>query len=158
MSESQHDLLERLLDAHHLPCPVCGYDLHRLTQPRCTECGNLLRLKVILANPPLRWVWLTGLVAACLNAGCGLIMLLITLLSLHARRSIPVDPRSDLLPRGLFFTFLYAFELAMILSPLAALVGRRIFQSWTLWIQIPIVVLIAALGLIALIAMAFHLH
>lgn len=40
------DLLEAYLAEHAIDCPVCGYGLHRLTEPRCPECAAELSLTV----------------------------------------------------------------------------------------------------------------
>jgi hypothetical protein len=50
-------------------CPLCNYNLRALQTPRCPECGEGLRLRVMLAEPYLKaWICL----AASSSAGAGL--------------------------------------------------------------------------------------
>lgn len=45
MSQDADRLLDFLRD-HDAPCPVCGYNLHKLTVPTCPECRHALELTV----------------------------------------------------------------------------------------------------------------
>ncbi len=59
----------RLREAH---CPVCHYNLHLLTVPRCPECGRELRLTVGTLEPFMR-AWICLAVATFASAGLGLL-------------------------------------------------------------------------------------
>src|SRR4051794_1125139 len=53
-----------------VPCPLCGYNPHRLLEPRCPECGRELVLSVGLTEPMLL-AWITLTIALLLPAGTG---------------------------------------------------------------------------------------
>jgi hypothetical protein len=60
------------LATRDVPCPLCGYNLHALLEPRCPECGRELVLSVGLAEPMLK-AWITMTTALLLPAGIGLL-------------------------------------------------------------------------------------
>ncbi len=43
---TETELLHALLAARDMPCPVCGYNLRRITSANCPECGAQLDLRV----------------------------------------------------------------------------------------------------------------
>lgn len=53
------DLLRSFLAEVDVPCPVCGYSLRSLPEPRCPECGTELRL-YIHPHVPFSWGFLVG--------------------------------------------------------------------------------------------------
>jgi hypothetical protein len=55
-----------------VPCPLCGYNLRGLQQPRCPECGRELTLSVGLTEPLLK-AWITFAAALLLPAGIGVL-------------------------------------------------------------------------------------
>jgi hypothetical protein len=66
-------LLLQWLGEANVACPTCGYDLHRLTVPRCPECGSGLRL-ALRADSPGRRAWVVMLIGTLIPAGPGLII------------------------------------------------------------------------------------
>jgi hypothetical protein len=62
-------LLHQFLQGRDVPCPSCAYNLRDLPGERCPECGQVIVLRVQLAEPKLA-AMLTGLVG--LSAGAGL--------------------------------------------------------------------------------------
>jgi Flp pilus assembly protein TadB len=46
--------------------------VRNLTQPRCPECGNALRLSLAIVDPYIK-AWLALMIGSCLGAGVGLI-------------------------------------------------------------------------------------
>lgn len=58
-SESSHErndqLLLEYLQANDAPCPICGYNVRRLTRPVCPECRHRLRLTVGVSDVSLKW-------------------------------------------------------------------------------------------------------
>jgi hypothetical protein len=71
-SASETDALVEYLRARDVTCPLCGYNLRGLEQPRCPECGRELVLSVGLTEPFLK-AWITLAVALFLPAGIGLL-------------------------------------------------------------------------------------
>ena len=67
-SSGDSELLRRFLADHSAPCPNCGYELRALTADTCPECGEAIRLGVLLARPRLG-MFIAGLVG--LSAGLG---------------------------------------------------------------------------------------
>jgi len=47
---ARDDLLLRFLERAEAPCPICGYNLHKLTRPKCPECGQTIELRVGAVN------------------------------------------------------------------------------------------------------------
>lgn len=71
-------LLFEFLQANEAKCPVCGYNVHRLTSDICPECGQRLELRVGTAGARF------GALYACLApllmmSGIGVFMLVMTL-------------------------------------------------------------------------------
>lgn len=62
----------RFLDSSEGNCPVCGYNVHRITASRCPECGRELRLRLVAVAPVFHLPWVILMMAACLGAGIGL--------------------------------------------------------------------------------------
>ncbi len=48
-------LLVEFLESNDAPCPVCGYNVRRLTRPVCPECQHHLQLTVGASDVSLRW-------------------------------------------------------------------------------------------------------
>jgi hypothetical protein len=64
------------LERNEAQCPACGYNVHRLTEPRCPECGRKLALRLLAVEGISRaWVALVGLTG--IGAAPGLMILLI---------------------------------------------------------------------------------
>ncbi|MHC4767836.1 MAG: hypothetical protein ACYTEI_03870 [Planctomycetota bacterium] len=61
-----------------MPCPLCGYDLRDLTEPRCPECRHDLVLTVGVTRPPLAWLLVT--LAPSMFSGIAAGLLLIPML------------------------------------------------------------------------------
>lgn len=53
------DLLRTFLAEVDVPCPICGYSLQSLPEPRCPECGTQLKLS-IHPHVPFSWGFLIG--------------------------------------------------------------------------------------------------
>ena len=78
---TEAELLRALLAARDMPCPVCAYNLRRITSANCPECGAQLDLRVASTDLKLG-PWLVALFGLALPAGfvgayaiMGLIML-----------------------------------------------------------------------------------
>ena len=150
--DAADEMLLRLLAAEHMACPVCGYDLHRLTVPRCSECGKALALKVVLEEQPVRGAWIGALAAACVNAGLGMVAwLVLAVMGSGGTRDI-------LLPRGLVFDVAYFVQPGLVFLPLMVLLMRRRFLRWPLWVQVGLTVAIAAWGVLVFYGMGSHLR
>lgn len=69
-------VLERFLEGEHAPCPVCEYDLFRVSGSTCPECGSPIQLGVV--SPHARFgPWLLAVIAFALALGFdGVVMLL----------------------------------------------------------------------------------
>src|ERR1041384_1675280 len=70
--ESEAQFLLRYLQTHDAVCPLCGYNLRRLTVARWPEGGRGVKLAVGMKEPYLRAL-VTMLVAMCISGGCGLL-------------------------------------------------------------------------------------
>ena len=119
-------LLLQVLAEEHWPCPVCGYDLHRTTAPRCSECGRSLELRVTTPMGMER-AWLVTLLVLAGEAGLGVLMLLAMLDRAGSRRHI--------LPAGPVWDVLYYASFVLIPTPLLILGLRRWFTQMPGWIQ-----------------------
>ena len=80
------------------PCPVCGYSLRGLAEPRCPECGSSLELRV--GSPQLRvGPWAVALVSFALGLGFdGVVSLLMTI-------ALILDPTTSWEPIGVVSGF-----------------------------------------------------
>jgi hypothetical protein len=68
-------------------CPLCKYNLRRLTSARCPECGEALQLGVSLVEPYLK-AWIAVVVALLPPAGLGVLFAVIfTIEFLHYGRN-----------------------------------------------------------------------
>jgi hypothetical protein len=63
------ELLQQFLSGRDVTCPSCRYNLRDLAGDRCPECGQVIALRLQLAEPKLA-AMLAGLMA--LSAGVGL--------------------------------------------------------------------------------------
>jgi hypothetical protein len=115
--DADREFLINWLADRDTPCPLCGYNLRRLSRPVCPECGNELRLSVSLADPYIK-AWITLLVALMLPAGLGLLWLVMIILKGS--------------PRGRDASVVVPMICQIAAIPLAcwALIGRRKIQSW----------------------------
>ena len=71
-------LLNAFLQTHQVPCPVCGYGLHKLKSDRCPECGATLKLMLGRASTPMA-AWLVMAVPMFVATGETLYMIFFTL-------------------------------------------------------------------------------
>lgn len=65
--EQRDVMLIEFLREYDARCPLCGYELHRLTRPVCPECKQKLQLTVGLQQ--LRLVWLIIAIAPGIFSG-----------------------------------------------------------------------------------------
>ena len=65
---SEAQLLELLLAARDIPCPVCGYNLRAIASTNCPECGAKLDLRVGSTDLKLG-PWLAAVLAVALPLG-----------------------------------------------------------------------------------------
>ena len=82
---TEAELLRVLLAARDIPCPVCAYNLRRITSANCPECGAQLDLRVASTDLKLG-LWLVALFGLALPAGfvgayavIGLVHLVVTI-------------------------------------------------------------------------------
>ncbi|MCZ6850805.1 MAG: hypothetical protein O7F17_04115 [Planctomycetota bacterium] len=107
---SEAQLLELLLAARDIPCPVCGYNLRAIASTNCPECGAKLDLRVGSTDLKLG-PWLAALLAGALPLGIVSFVLVI---------GLAVDP--------IFFAVFFVGALAYIM--LLALVVRNRRAFW----------------------------
>ena len=65
---TEAELLQALLAARDIPCPMCAYNLRRITSANCPECGAQLDLRVASTDLKLG-PWLVALFGLALPAG-----------------------------------------------------------------------------------------
>lgn len=76
-------LLLRFVEKRDEPCPVCGYSLRALTEPRCPECGAPLKLQV--GSPQIRvGAWALGIVSFALALGFDSVVSVLLVIALAA--------------------------------------------------------------------------
>jgi len=75
-------LLLEFLHERDVPCPVCGYNLRNLTQARCPECEQKLRLAVGVFK--LQIGWLLATITPCTFSGIAAALLLIPIIFVPA--------------------------------------------------------------------------
>ena len=108
------------LATHEEACPACGYNVHRLTAPRCPECGRPLAVQVVAAIAGFTWPWLVALVSVSLAAGFGM---MIAAVSINERL-----PDWDYQPRLFLLCVYFMCNLPL---PVVALLLRRWFVRRT---------------------------
>jgi hypothetical protein len=123
------------LQAHDAPCPVCGYNLHALTEPRCPECGHAVRLRVAAKVPHLR-AWLTLATTTAASAGLGILFSMIHTSSRFARGPA-------------FWAERYFYLSIPLLA--AVLLARRPFTRRPPWLQWLVALPLAFLALASLV-------
>jgi hypothetical protein len=121
---SPDELLLELVRSQEIACPVCGYNLHGLTMPRCPECGRNLKLTLGAMEPYLT-AWITAAIATFGSSGIALLLdCFAAAKGVHLR---------DIVQLAAFFCFNLSPPLA-----LAAVLWRRFFVrapwplQWTL--------------------------
>ena len=77
-SDDTARLLLEFLGEQDAECPLCGYNLRGLTEPRCPECRQELVLTVGLRE--VRIVWLLVMLAPCFFSGIAAVLLLIPII------------------------------------------------------------------------------
>ncbi len=106
------------------PCPACGYNVHRLREPRCPECGVTLVLRLV-SQEGLNRLWVVAMAVAAAGAGMGLFSLSVVLVE----RWPPLEVGSPEFPRMLGFNIVISYFLLMIPLPALLLWGRRRFAT-----------------------------
>ena len=81
-------LLHQFLLGRDVPCPSCAYNLRDLPGERCPECGQVIVLRVQLAEPKLA-AMLTGLVGLSAGAGLNGLLLVYFLITVTVVRRSP---------------------------------------------------------------------
>src|SRR4051812_20929471 len=71
-SNDEAMLLQFVRD-HEVLCPVCKYNLHALTVPRCPECGRALKLTVGTVEPFLA-AWVVVAIGTFASSGIGALL------------------------------------------------------------------------------------
>jgi hypothetical protein len=80
------ELLRAFLTDRDAPCPQCGYNLRDLHGDRCPECGELLVLRVNVAEPR-QGALIAGLVGLSAGAGLSGLLLIYMLIQLLRERN-----------------------------------------------------------------------
>ncbi len=129
------------LQERDVPCPRCGYNLRRLTNCVCPECGIGLSLGVS-AREPYLWPWIVAVVAAAGTAAIGLLFG-----ALMLSKGLPGRSDSE-------FRVMILVYVAVVWTPIPLIVWRRGFlkRPRTTQIWIAICVAVAALVLFLLLA------
>lgn len=114
----ESDVLRAFLAARPSMCPACHYELGRIAEPRCPECGAMLRL-VLVAKRSAREamsgrLWLMGLIGPCTALGVLTLELSRVMINYWAGLTTWVGPAAWMLwNRGLLlagaFLLLYLF-------------------------------------------------
>jgi hypothetical protein len=66
-------MLLQFVRDREVPCPVCKYNLHALTVPRCPECGRALCLTVGAVEPFLA-AWIITAIGSFGSSGIGALL------------------------------------------------------------------------------------
>ena len=74
---SDRDAILAFVRERDVLCPLCGYNLRNLPEPRCPECGRQLELKVGLVKPFFGG-WIAAFAATAPGAGVGLAFIWLT--------------------------------------------------------------------------------
>src|SRR5262245_37722664 len=84
-----HCLLVRWLVGRDAKCPVCGYNLRGLFEPRCPECGAGIELAVASPDSKFGW-WVVAQVFLAMAMGFDAVVALLILMRAMASR--PTTP------------------------------------------------------------------
>jgi DNA-directed RNA polymerase subunit RPC12/RpoP len=82
------ELLHQFLRGRDVACPSCSYNLRDLPGERCPECGQVIVLRLQLAEPKLA-AMLTGLVGLSAGAGLNGLLLVYFLITVMVVRRSP---------------------------------------------------------------------
>jgi hypothetical protein len=83
------ELLHQFLRGRDVACPSCGYNLRDLPGDRCPECGQVIALRLQMAEPKLA-AMLTGLIGISAGAGLnGLLLIYFMMMVFVVRRRAP---------------------------------------------------------------------
>jgi hypothetical protein len=73
LTQDDDALLLQFVSTREIYCPVCKYNLHQLTIPRCPECGRALKLTVGAVEPFMAaWIFLA--ISLFASSGIGLLL------------------------------------------------------------------------------------
>lgn len=77
-------ILDAFLQTEHAPCPICDYDLHKVSGAMCPECGSPIQLGVVSphAKPG---PWLFGVISFALALGFDGVVLLLMFVPMFAQ-------------------------------------------------------------------------
>ena len=126
------------LQTHELECPACGYNVHRLIEPRCPECGRKLAVQVVMAEGGFRAAWVVALLASGISAGVGLLLFAVVL-----KEGMPRGNG----PREASFFVIICYFLCSMPFPLLLLLLRRWYirtASGLQWIAASIISFLTA--------------
>ena len=110
-------------------CPHCGYNLHKLSEPRCPECGKEIKLQVGLSEPYMT-AWLASVLPWCANMGLGAFMLA----QIIVERSMPF------VSEGVVFyvmrTALGVWGISVVVAPVLVIQRRQFMRliRWRQWL------------------------
>ncbi len=90
LSEADHARLLAFLHGRDAPCPLCGYNLRDMAEPRCPECGQALELTV--GTPQVRFGWFLTMLAPSLFSGIAAVLMLIMLVIEITANPGPLPP------------------------------------------------------------------
>jgi hypothetical protein len=122
--ETPDDLaLLAFLETNERPCPACGYNVHRLREARCPECGAPLLLRLVPLEGTVARLWAAAIVVAAAGAGVGLFCAAVVM----REGWPPLMPRSREFLRMVQFNIVLLFFLGTIPLPLPLLLLRRWF-------------------------------
>jgi hypothetical protein len=115
---SDDEFLLAFLDWHESACPACGYNCHKLQEPRCPECALSLTLRVT-SIVPVSKSWIALVIMSAATSGMGGIVL--AFMAFHGWPHVRFAPW---LSRAIFGYFV-----AMIPAPALILWLRRPFSN-----------------------------
>jgi hypothetical protein len=84
IARSNEQMLSEFLRDRDVACPRCGYNLRNLKQSACPECGDAIRIGVLVDSLPTGWLIL-ALIPVAVGLGIAFLSLIIVVAEPEAR-------------------------------------------------------------------------